>query len=232
MKNAIMTTKLPNKAAHRLIICIALIPLFSVSCHGKNSYNQLLPVDHSKQDSSFSSFKKDLQNAVRTKDSTLISSSVFKDVQVTFGPDGIGIKAFKEQWIPHNPASRFWKILDQLLNYGCTIDTTGKKRLFICPYTYTNFPKNVDPSNHLVLYDKNIPIFSQPSISSQTITNVDYAILEVLSYKPAGWVKVTGFSPKDTGYIQESNSYTAGDPRIIFEKRTGKWGIAAFVEGD
>lgn len=209
-----------------------LILVVAAACSNDNRYPQLTPVDETNSDKSFASFRQRLEQACALRDSTFLLQHVASDVMVGFGAEGKGVNAFREHWSPHDSQSAVWTVLPELLQRGCVRDSSDEGIEFVCPYTYAEFPDSLDPSTHVVLWESGVPVRTEAILSADTVSVLDYAILEIRGWEPAGWVKVGLSGEHGTGYVREEECYFSHGARAGFTGKGDKWLLRYLIAGE
>lgn len=214
---------------------ILLIIITHVYGLQEKNYPQLIPINETSIDSSFVQFKVEFLDLLKNRDSIEIYNLINDDIIVGFDEEGVGKKEFTKRWKLYDPNSEFWAISQKIIELGCVKIKEGKAEMFACPYVYANFPDSLDAISHVVVINKNVNIFEEPSVDSKVIMKVDYAILKISYGAPEGWVKVRKLpgQPKEKkGYLLAGNVYKPASIRILFTKIDNKWEISSFVGGD
>lgn len=212
--------------------CMFLVFII-IACYSRSSeYYKMKPQDESTLDSSFYNFKNELLKAIHNRDSLFIYGILSNKVMVGFDMDGMGIEAFKREWKPYKQNSEFWDELEEIIITGCIQDKYEGASCLICPYMYALFPDSLEPYSHVVLVDSGVSLYQEPSTKSSIIYNLDYAILNVTSWKPKNWIKVKVLPTGTEGYVQKVKCRTAGSNRVIFTKKGKYWKLEAFIGGD
>lgn len=211
------------------------IILYQVSCTQEKEYSQLFPIDESDKDSSFLQFKVKFLDLIKNRDSIKILNFIKDDIIIGFDEDGAGKKEFTKRCKLNDPNSEFWVTSQKIIELGCVKMKEGEVEMFACPYIYANFPDSLDAISHIVVINKGVNIFEEPSVDSKVIMKVDYAILKISYGAPEDWVKVRKLpdQPKEKkGYLLAENVYKPASIRILFKKINDIWKISSFVGGD
>lgn len=195
---------------------------------------KLYPVDEAHRDPSFFIFRARLFQAIQQRDSGSLISILSPSVRNSFGGSG-GIAEFKQYWKPERPDSKLWKTISEVLALGGSFRTD---HTFMAPYIYSKFPDEFDAFEHGVVVGENVRVRKQNTQDSAVIATLSYDIVRVADWKP----KQDGRQNQDRvvvvlkdgskGYISEDYIRSPIGYRAIFEKRDGKWQLAALVAGD
>ncbi|HEX8368589.1 MAG TPA: SH3 domain-containing protein [Pyrinomonadaceae bacterium] len=203
---------------------------------------KVLPVDEGKTDASFSAFREKTLQAARRRDVKYILSIVEPNIKNTFG-DSNGIEEFKKMWKINGRQSEFWdEFITVLTNGGAFFKRRGapKKQIFQAPYTFTEFPEDLDAIEHQIIFGNNVNLRSQPETSAPVVAALSYNIVKVdfeNSVKDENkedkylWLKVETLGGKK-GFVNARYVRSPVDYRAVFEKRNGKWKMVTFVAGD
>ena len=218
---------------------IAAFLLLAVSA-SPGSQGRLFPVDEAKKDASFYAFRERLLRAVRGRDERFILSILDPNIELSFGGHR-GIKDFKEMWLTKNSREDLWAELNAVLSLGGAFVTSGGGKRFCAPYTFTNFPDDVDAFEYAAIIGNNVRVRARPSLSAPIISTLSYDIVRAdFYYDPndpreekdtPGWVKITTPGGKQ-GYVAAKFIRNAVDYRACFRKVKGSWRMTAFIGGD
>lgn len=221
----------------KLFLFILLISILTVCLNVSAQERYLRPVDEAKQDASFDTFRTDLINAVEKKDKKYLIGVLASDIKVSFGDDN-GINSFKKFWKIDKSDSKLWDELSKVLKNGGSFTDEGGTKLFSAPFTYSDFPDDLDWFEYQVIFGENVNLRDRPGTQSKIITTLSYNIVKI-EKSVAGkknsndydWHKIKTLGGK-TGYVSAEFVRSPIDYRAIFAKRKGKWKIIAFVAGD
>ena len=203
---------------------------------------KVLPVDEGKQDASFSAFREKTLQAAKRRDVKYILSIVDANITNTFG-DSNGINEFKKLWKLGSLQSEFWnEFITVLTNGGAFFKRPGapEEKIFQAPYTFTQFPEDLDAIEHQTIFGNNVNLRSKPETNAPVVASLSYNIVKVdfeNSVKDANkedkylWLKVETLGGK-TGFVNAKYVRSPIDYRAVFEKRNGKWKMITFVAGD
>jgi len=188
----------------------------------------LQPVDEAARNPDFLAFRNRLKEIIAKRDSAALLEIVHPDIKIGFGGND-GIKAFREEWKPHERASMLWKELGDVLKLGGTFDGPSS---FIAPYTFSRWPDAVDAFDFGAVTGARVRIRSAPSLNAATIKTVSYEILELAPDAKAveGWTAVK--LDATTAYINSRYIRSAVDYRAMFSFSEGRWRMVLFLAGD
>lgn len=203
---------------------------------------KVLPVDEGKLDASFSAFRQKTLDAAKRRDAKYILSIVDAKIQNTFG-DNNGIEGFKEMWNLASPESRFWdEFITVLSNGGAFFKRKGapQRQIFHAPYTFTQFPEDLDAIEYQSIFGNNVNLRSRPEASAPVIASLSYNVVRVdfeNSVKDPNkegeylWLKIETLGGKK-GFVSPRYVRSPIDYRAVFEKRNGRWKLVVFIAGD
>lgn len=218
----------------RVILIIGLISLFCFS--GFAQERQVLPVDEAKNDASFYSFREKLITAVKKRDVNFVLSIVDRNIKNGFGGED-GYANFKKQWKITAKNSQLWDVLLKILTNGGAFDSK-QKTAFYAPYTFTNFPEDLDAFEYEAVFGNNVNLRSEPNTNSSVVASLSYNVVKV-DYKNSiksgendySWLKVETLGGKK-GFIKSEFVRSSIDYRAGFEKIKGKWKMTFLLAGD
>lgn len=202
----------------------------------------MLPVDEGKLDASFRAFREKTLQAAKRRDAKYILSIVDPKIQNTFG-DNNGIEEFKEMWKLDSAESEFWgEFIAVLENGGVFFKRRGapKNQIFHAPYTFTQFPADLDGIEYQSIFGNNVNLRSRPEMNAPVVASLSYNIVRVdyeNSVKAPNkedeylWLKVETLGGKK-GFVSARYVRSPVDYRAIFEKRNGRWKLVVFIAGD
>ncbi len=197
------------------------------------------PVDEGKTDASFNAFREKLISVVKKRDTKYLLSILDRNIKASFGGDDT-IEDFKRMWKIDNPKSEVWDELLTVLTNGGKFTKEGKSILFSAPYSFTNFPDDLDAFEYQVIFDNNVNLRAQPDLSAEIVARLSYNVVKV-DYENSvkinndesehSWLKIETLGGK-SGFVKTEFVRSPIDFRAIFEKKNGKWKMTAFVAGD
>ena len=209
-----------------LVFALSVIALFS------QTKGKLPPIDETTMDTSFVAFQRQLVKAITERDAVSLMAMVSPQIRSSFGEGG-GKKEFGIYWKLDKPKeSELWAKLGEAVKLGCARMPNSPE--YAAPYVYARFPDEYDSFDHLAVVLADAKLYAQPRIGSTIVESLQWDILKRGDEKtkaPAGWVKVQTLKGR-IGWVQTSAVRSPIDYRAIFEKRSGKWWMTAFVSGD
>ncbi len=211
----------------RPLLALALLLLASVP--GAAAQAALRPVDEAASQPDFFTFRAQLQAAVARHDVAAVLGAVDPKILVSFG-GGYGVEAFKEDWKLDKPDSRLWESLAVVLALGGAFEPNGT---FVAPYTFTEWPDDLDAFENVAVIGSNVRVRSAPSADASVLTSVSFAILKVVHSAQAGdaWTSVR-LPDGRIGFISKKLVRSSVDYRAFFAKKAGGWKLVTFVAGD
>lgn len=207
------------------IICL-LSFLFVICFRASAQERQVFPVDEGKTDASFNNFREKLIKAVKNRDKKFLLSSLDANVQASFGGD-IGIEDFKKYWKIDNAGSKLWDELLIVLNGGGKFIKEGKNRLFCAPYSFTNFPEDLDAFEYQVIFGKNVNLRARPDAAAEVIARLSHNVVKVDYENSIGdgrdeptysWFKIETLGGK-RGFVNAKYVRSPIDYRACFAKK-------------
>ena len=193
----------------------------------------VLPVDEAKKDPSFLAFREKLIAAAEKQDAAFILGILDPKIELSFGGDA-GIADFKRVWKITAKDSAFWNEFLLVIRNGGSFSGQGSERGFFAPYTFSNFPEDLDAFEHRVIFGSNVNLRERPDMSAPVVASLSYNVVKVLTENPGGkdaWEKVETLGGK-VGYVKAEFARSPVDYRAGFMKRRGIWKLTVFIAGD
>ena len=209
-----------------------LFLLFFALCRSQQSVDKLTPIDQSSEDKSFFKFKTEFMQALNIKDIDFIKKALSNDVQIGFGAEDIGKKAFEKRWFGPGLYEQFRAEVIKIIKMGCTKETEDEVVYFACPYIYSRFPSGKDPFAWVVVTEDRVPVYKDTSKNSGISGHVSFEFLPNDNGANRSWFKVQKSAGSTSGYIERKYVRSPNGFRIIFKKEDGQWLISSFVVGD
>lgn len=200
---------------------------------------QVFPVDEGRADASFNVLRENLIKAVRNRDKKFLLSSLDTNIKASFGGDD-GIEDFKNHWKINSSNSKLWDELLVVLTGGGNFINEGKNKLFCAPYSFTNFPEDLDAFEHQIIFGENVNLRARPDSASEVVAQLSYNVVKVDYENSIGdrgeqathsWLKIETLGGKK-GFVSAKYVRSPIDYRACFEKKRGKWKMTTFVAGD
>ena len=200
---------------------------------------QVLPVDEGKMNASFKSFREKLIQAVEKRDVKYVVGILDPAIVNSFGGNG-GIKEFKKVWKIDSPTSELWNELLIVLKGGGSFFKKENNNLFCAPYSFKQFPEDLDAFEYQLIFDNNVNLRARPDLKAGTVAQLSYNVVKVdyensvADKNKVGeylWLKVETLGGKK-GFVSAKFVRGPVDYRACFEKKNGKWKMITFVAGD
>lgn len=200
---------------------------------------QVFPVDEGKTDASFDAFREKLIKAVKNRDKKFLLSSLDANIKASFGGDD-GIADFGKLWKIDAPKSKLWDELLTVLTGGGKFINESNKKLFCAPYSFTNFPEDLDAFEYQIIIADNVNLRARPNQTAEVTAQLSYHVVKVDYQNSIGdrrkqptysWLKVETLGGKK-GFVSAKYVRSPIDYRACFEKKRGKWKMTTFVAGD
>jgi hypothetical protein len=193
----------------------------------------VMPVDEAKKDPSFFEFREKFIAAAERRDGAFILSILDPKIELSFGGDA-GIADFKRMWKITAKNSGFWEEFLPVIKNGGSFSGQGSERGFFAPYTFSNFPEDLDAFEYRVIFGSNVNLRERPDVSAPIVASLSYNVVKVLTENPGGrdaWEKVKTLGGK-VGYVKAEFARSPVDYRAGFMKRRGVWKLTVFIAGD
>jgi hypothetical protein len=189
----------------------------------------LPPVDDAARQRDFLEFRGRLLEAVGRRDTRYVVAIADEGIVASFGGDE-GRDAFVAHWDLNGTNTRFWNVMETVLNMGGTFLSDD---IFAAPYVYSTWPEAVDPFTHSAVVGPHVRVREAPSLESPIVASVSYAIVGTASdvWSDDGWVAVV-LRDGRRGYISGRYVRNALDYRAVFQRKDGHWLLTAFIAGD
>ncbi|MBA3693709.1 MAG: SH3 domain-containing protein [Acidobacteria bacterium] len=200
---------------------------------------QVFPVDEGKKNASFESFREKLIEAVKKRDAKYVVGILDPAILNSFGGDG-GIEEFKEMWKIDSPASELWDELLIVLTNGGSFFKEDENNLFCAPYSFKQFPEDLDAFEYQLIFDNNVNLRVRPDLKAETVGQLSYNVVKVDYENSVAdknkegeyfWLNVETLGGKK-GFVSAKFVRSSVDYRACFEKKNGKWKMTTFVAGD
>lgn len=189
----------------------------------------LAPVDDAIEDADFLAFRARLLRAIDRRDKAFILSIVSPHILNSFGGGG-GIEEFERISRLDDADSWFWKEFGTVMRLGGSFANPDS---FSAPYTWANWPKNLDAIGNLAVIGRDVNVRAAPSMDSPVIATVSYTTLpHVGTYRQGSEWAYVGLDDGLAGYIHRTFVRSPIDYRAFFSRRDGRWWLDAFVSGD
>lgn len=216
---------------------VVFISIFCFQISGQE--RQVFPVDEGKKDASFDDFREKLIEAVKNRDKKFLLSSLDTNIKASFGGDD-GIEDFKKFWKIDNANSKLWDELFIVLTSGGKFINEGRNKLFCAPYSFTNFPADLDAFEYQIIFGENVNLRARPDSTAEIAAQLSYNVVKVDYENSIGdrreqptysWLKIETLGGK-RGFVSAKYVRSPIDYRACFEKKRGKWKMTTFVAGD
>ncbi|GMV99300.1 MAG: hypothetical protein AMXMBFR84_04390 [Candidatus Hydrogenedentota bacterium] len=203
---------------------------------------EVAPKDEGPADKSFAAFRDSLSKVIDKRNVDELLKAVDPDIKCGFGGDD-GVIAFVQTWeLKTEPAkSRIWQELREVLRLGGAFMDFDGDKLFIAPYTHTEFPGELEPYEFGLVTGAGVRIRSEPGSKSKEVAKVSYAAVrflddaepkeESIGDETFPWRKVA-LADGTQGYIWGKYVRSPIDFRAGFSKKSGEWRMTFFVAGD
>lgn len=198
------------------------------------------PVDGAAKDASFAAFRTKLIAAAERKDANYIIGILDPNVRLSFGGDE-GVADFRTMWKIGQKDSPFWGEFLAVIKNGGSFSGEGRNKLslFTAPYTFSDWPDDIDGFEYQVIFGNRVNLRERPSMNARVIGQLSYNVVKVDDaasvMKPDGegldWAKVETLGGKK-GFVKAEFVRSHIDYRAGFEKKGGVWKMTFFLAGD
>ena len=223
----------------RLLIFFVL--LLTANTFGQERF--LKPVDEGTKDASFSAFRTRTIAAAERRDAKYIYGILDPKIHLSFAGES-GVNDFKKIWKIESRDSRFWAEFLRVIRGGGSFgrDNRDRPTIFSAPYTYSNWPDDIDGFEYFVIFGNNVNLRESPSREGRVLDQLSYNFVKVdydrSTLKPSGedsrefeWYYVETLGGKK-GYVFADYVRSHIDYRAGFEKKGGQWKMIYFIAGD
>lgn len=227
-----------SKTLPRILFFAFLLASFSFDAVAQE--RKVLPVDEANKDASFGAFREKTLQAAKKRDVKYILSILDPNIKNNFGGDG-GIQEFKREWKIQSLQSKFWAEFITVLSNGGTFSRENgetKSDMFQAPYTFTQFPEDLDAFEYHSIFGSSVNLRSRPEAAAPVVATLSYNVVKVnfinsvkIGEDEYSWLKVETLGGK-RGFVQSKYVRSPIAYRAIFEKKKGQWKMTAFIAGD
>jgi len=198
-------------------------------CVGKSGVPpRLVPRDEANQRPDFAEFKERLRQAVTRRDANAVMAVLHPDIRVGFD-DAHGPDAFKERHL-NNKEEDFWKEFGAVLSMGGRFDGPNA---FTAPYTFTDFPNDLDAFECMVVVGRNVRLRAAPHADATIIGRLDHHVVQAfVDDNPSeAWRRVETAN-RHVGYVASHYLRSPIDYRASFRFENGRWWLVMYLAGD
>ncbi len=215
------------------ISVLAVLLTFVLSAPAAIQGRKLNPVDEGKGDASLNAFRERLLKAASERDKKFLLSVIDPKIKWSFG-DNHGVREFRKHWKIDGGDSELWGKLIDVLSLGGTFSTSGGRKEFCAPYTFSKFPDDLDAFEYAAIVGKDVRVRSQSNADAPVVATLSYDLVKAELPENDGataWAKVTTPSGKQ-GYVLKKFVRSPIDYRACFRNTKGKWLMTVFIAGD
>jgi len=201
------------------------------------------PADDARSDASFLAFRTKLIAAAERKDANAILAIVDPNIKNGFGGED-GIAKFRRGWKLTNKNSEFWKEFLPVIKNGGGFSKEGNNtKMFVAPYTFSDWPDDLDVFEYHVIFGNNVNLRDRPSMEGKVIGSLSYNVVKMgegSTTRRTGpgefdlesdWFNVKTLGGKE-GFVKAEFVRSGIDYRAGFEKKRGVWKMTFFLAGD
>lgn len=196
------------------------------------------PVEESKGNKTLTEFINLLKKTIDNRDVKTLYSLMDTNVISSHGGALYGFNDLEYFW--GKPEGKFlWDDINRIVNLGGAFQSGDT--LYRFPYCDVDrFFKDVKDQewySMCVCLRKGVPLYSEGSVSSDTVALMNYSIVHIYQLgennPPKGFLKVTSEENKIVGYVQQHEIYQTADYALDIEKQNnGTWKIISFAPYD
>lgn len=221
----------------------AVLVVVAVAATGLNVAGQerfVRPVDGAAKDASFVAFRTKLIAAAERRDVNYIISILDPKVRLSFGGDE-GVADFKKFWNIGQKDSLFWGEFLAVIKNGGSFSGEGRNKLslFTAPYTFSDWPDDIDGFEYHVIFGNRVNLRERPSMDARVVGQLSYNVVKIDGEKSVmlpddrgfDWVRVETLGGKK-GFVKGDFVRSHIDYRAGFEKKGGVWKMTFFLAGD
>ena len=186
---------------------------------------KISPPEAGSRDPKLATLLNRMRRIVAERDHRSLEALMNPDFQVGFDL-GKGPREFRSHWSSESPESPVWMILQRLLSLeGVFYSST----LYVLPYVYARFPIDLNPLEHVVAVNAEVPLFAKPESGAEPIGFLQHTIVPLAKpLEPPVIIPSEGFvevSHPELGrcFVASSAVYSPAGHRAFFEKRKGEW---------
>ena len=220
-----------------LLLCLIVCGFFNVAAQER--YVKF--VDEGRSDASLLAFRAKLIAAAKSRDAKFILSILDKNIKNSFGGND-GVAEFKDWWKIESPGSKFWdEFLPVITNGGKFHDSevaASKTKLFVAPYTFQDFPDDLDAFTHSIIFGNNVNLRAKPEMNAPVVARLSYNVVEITNGikdktdpEKDDWYEIKTLGGKK-GFVKAEFVRSPIDYRAGFEKKGGAWKMVFFIAGD
>ena len=209
--------------------------LFLALTPAPQSGTQLLPRDEAADVEDLVEVRTAILEALDRSDYKTVASYASPEVEAYY--DAVPGRAELIRCLKEEGLARSMK---QALNAGGTFyREDGVDLMFIAPSLFGNFPDDLDPFTHAIVYGTDVNIRSKPDVKSEILTQLSYHIVEMPDHTPEKcqsgsrhqWHRIK-LPDGRHGYLADDFTWTVGSPRFHFMKVNGTWRLEFVMTGE
>jgi hypothetical protein len=171
--------------------------------------------------------------AVKKRDAEFVRYVLAPDIKLSFGGHR-GVEDFETLWNPGDASSKLWNELSTILSLGGSFESRPGFTRFEAPYVSSRWPEKFSPHHYVAVTVDRLDVHEDAGDRYPVIGRLSYDIVQS-SYSwqsiPTSWVSVVMPDGK-RGYVLSRYVRSPIDLSATFEKRSGRWVLAALVSGD
>lgn len=201
--------------------------------------NRMMPEDEADRDLSLVEFREQMRQAVDQKNVDAFLRMVAEDVSVSAKKSG-GLNSFKKSWQIESLDSELWPTMKAILSMGGGFLRSERGVKFCAPYTFVNFPSNLDIYAHGIVIKDNVAVKASPSQNSANLLNLSYHVVKVADWRSIEdnnnpnfrWLKIKTLEGRE-GYVEKTAIRSPADYSACFLNSDDEgWKLISLIAGD
>ena len=215
----------PHPGPTRRRLCSMLCVLGWPAPAPGDELRRIRPPHDVSRDPRLASILEELRNIVARKDHAALTRLMRPDFRVEFD-EGQGPAAFRRRWRVESKDDLLWDVLGRLLEQGGTFYS---ETLFVLPYTFANFPFDLDPLSYVVATGDKVAVLAQPQRDAAKRASLDHVIVPLAQplsppvVIPSGRFLEVIHPEQGRCFVSSQDVYNPAAHRAFFEKRNGRW---------
>lgn len=193
----------------------------------------LLPVSDEAREPGFTAYVNKLKTAVAKRDPKALQKLI--DPEVICGgiseKDQRGWDKFRTLWEVDRRESPLWDLLSDLMELGFFREAPA---IYVTPYVVWKFPKNLDPSQYLVVLRDPLPLRKEPNHDSAVVAKLAFDIVRRVAPEADlgafDWIQVETFNGT-RGFVQAAQVRSPQMPSAQFSLVNGQWRLTVLDRG-
>lgn len=202
-------------------------PLPTPTADPKAPLARYAPADECAALPGFPAFRDKLLAAAKARDAEALAALAEPGIRLDFG-GGAGLDQLKQRLSAKD--APLWGEVEALAGLGCAAD----KGLATLPWIFSRVPEDADASSTMLVTGAKIPLRVKASAKSPVVRELDWALVTLTgsSFNPEADFAEVATSAGTRGFVETARLRSLLDYRLIADRQSGEWKIAALVAGD